>query len=282
MVIENQSLEKSPLGKPARYETTHYDPTLLFPIARAAKRESIGITDSLPFFGFDIWNHYEVSWLNTKGKPIVAVAEIIYSCDSSNIIESKSMKLYFNSFNQTQFENVSALEKIIQNDLSKQLRGSFLSVNIIPLTSMNNEKIYARFDGFYLDELDIDCAVYENDPDFLTTNDVVVEETLCSDLLKSNCLITNQPDWYSIKIHYKGKKINREGLLRYIISFRNTNAFHEHGIEKIFMHLMQYCKPLELAVYGRSTRRGGIDINAYRATQPIDPRQIQNNRLCRQ
>lgn len=272
--------EQSELGKKAHYDVL-YNPDKLFPIPRAAKRELIGIASELPFLGVDIWNHYEVSWLNEKGKPVVALAEIIYGCDSPYIIESKSMKLYFNSFNNTKYKDIEALEAVIKRDLEQRLGTTSVKVKLIPLSLFKEQALFAGLDGICIDELDIECSTYFTQPSFLKVENEVVEETLCSDLLKSNCLVTNQPDWCSVQITYKGKKINREGLLRYLVSFRNDNEFHEHCIEKIFMHLMQHCQPEKLTVYGRSTRRGGIDINAYRSTQDTTV-DIPNIRLCRQ
>jgi 7-cyano-7-deazaguanine reductase len=273
--------EQSTLGKTAPYEC-HYNPTLLFPIPRKTRRDEIGMPGSLPFFGYDLWNHYEVSWLNSKGKPTVAVAKIIYGCDSINIIESKSMKLYFNSLNNTCFTDLDAVRTTVENDLRERLEGSFLTVMLTPLEHFREETLHARLSGFYLDALDVECTEYHTNPALLTTGSRVVEETVCSDLLKSNCLVTNQPDWCSVQIHYKGKQINHEGLLRYLVSFRNDNEFHEQCIEKIFMHLQKHCDPSELTLYGRSTRRGGLDINSCRSTKPMDPLSIANTRLCRQ
>ncbi len=273
--------QQSKLGKKTQY-SAQYDPSELYPIPRELKRIEIGISDTLPFFGVDIWNHYEVSWLNEKGKPIVAIAEIIYACDSQYIIESKSMKLYFNSFNNTVFKDVALVEATIQHDLASRVHASFLAVRIIPLPAFKEQALHRRLDGTYIDDLDITCSVYQPDLSFLTTESDIVTETLCSDLLKSNCLVTYQPDWCSLQISYTGKKIDRAGLLRYIVSFRNHNEFHEQCIEKIFMHIRQRCQPLELTVYGRSTRRGGLDINSYRSTRPVDPHAIPNIRLCRQ
>jgi 7-cyano-7-deazaguanine reductase len=274
--------EYSELGKASAYDAT-YNPDKLFPIARKKNREALGIfTLLLPFYGFDFWNHYEVSWLNEKGKPIVAIAEIIYECTSINIIESKSMKLYFNSFNNSQFKNAQAVAEIVKNDLSARLEGGVLEVRIIPIADFKEEKLAAGLSGISIDELDIECSVYHADPVFLTTENEEVEEILYTDLLKSNCLVTNQPDWCSVQIAYKGKKINREGLLRYIVSFRNDNEFHEQCIEKIFIHISKYCQPTELTVYGRSTRRGGVDINSYRSSLPVNLQSIKNIRLCRQ
>lgn len=273
--------EQSELGKKSQYDST-YNPAKLFPIPRKHNREAIGIHGALPFYGFDFWNHYEVSWLNEKGKPIVAVAEIIYGCDSLTIIESKSMKLYFNSFNNTQFKNVESVQTTIEKDFKKRIGDASLIVRVIPLHQFMENKLIPHFDGIGIDDLDVTCSVYHTDPTFLKTENTLVEETLYSDLLKSNCLVTHQPDWCSIQITYKGKKINREGLLRYIVSFRNDNEFHEQCIEKIFMHIQKQCEPSELTVYGRSTRRGGLDINAIRSTQSVDPNTISNVRLCRQ
>ena len=235
---------------------------MLFPIARKTRRDEIGVADALPFSGFDVWNHYEVSWLNEKGKPVAAIAQIIYGCDSKNIIESKSMKLYFNSFNNSKFPSVEALQATIKKDLEPRLKGRFLDVHIKPLHVFEEGSVYRGFTGTCIDQLDIECSVYHADPSFLVTEDEVIEETVYTDLLKSNCLVTNQPDWCSIQIAYKGRRINHEGLLRYIVSFRNDNEFHEQCVEKIFMHLLEYCKPETLRVCGRSTRRGGIDINS--------------------
>ncbi|HVY53834.1 MAG TPA: NADPH-dependent 7-cyano-7-deazaguanine reductase QueF [Gammaproteobacteria bacterium] len=270
--------EQSELGKKSEYDF-HYNPEKLFPIPRQKNRSAIGINDQkLPFYGYDFWNHYEVSWLNEKGKPIVAIAEIIYGCDTTNIIESKSMKLYFNSFNNTSFRDLETVQSIIKRDLEERLGGSSLIVRLLPLSQIREP----RLEGIYLDELDVECSAYHIEPSLLMTEAEKVSETVYSDLLKSNCLVTNQPDWCSVQITYKGNKINHEGLLRYIVSFRNDNEFHEQCIEKIFMHILEYCQPEELTVYGRSSRRGGLDINSIRSTQPIDPRKIPNIKLPRQ
>lgn len=280
-MIDPLSPEASSLGKKTTY-SDHYDPQQLFAMARAPRRQAIGIHDALPFFGFDLWNHYEVSWLNEKGKPVVAVAEILYSCDSPYIIESKSMKLYFNSFNNSRFADVETVQALIHADLNSRLEASTLLVRLIPLQNFQSQTLAASLPGTSLDQLDIHCSSYHTDISNLTTKDVVVTETLCSDLLKSNCRVTNQPDWCSVQISYHGRQIDHEGLLRYLISFRNDNEFHEQCIEKIFMHLQQYCQPEHLTVYGRSTRRGGIDINSLRSTHTINPNTIANTRLCRQ
>jgi 7-cyano-7-deazaguanine reductase len=273
---EGLNPEQSELGKKSAYNVT-YDPSKLFPIPRHRNREAIGIdSERLPFYGFDFWNHYEVSWLNDKGKPIAALAEIIYDCESKNIIESKSMKLYFNSFNNTRFKDEETVQSTIKKDIESRIEGGAVTVRVIPITK------HSKMEGTWLDELDIECSSYTHEPSYLSTEETEVEETLCSDLLKSNCLVTNQPDWCSVQIIYRGKKINHEGLLRYIVSFRNDNEFHEQCIEKIFTQIMQRCQPKELTVYGRSTRRGGLDINSIRSTKKVDLTTINNTKLCRQ
>lgn len=274
--MKSIELEHAPLGKKTEF-ITHYQPDLLFPISRAAKREELGITDSLPFLGEDIWNAYELSWLNSQGKPVVAAAELRLSCVSPMIVESKSMKLYLNSFNNTQFDSFATVQKIMTRDLTKAAGHAF-HVKLIPYTE-TSEKIVRRLQGIHLDELEVSCDTYETHPEYLTTDNVTVTETLCSDLLRSNCLVTKQPDWGSIQIHYSGKQINHAGLLKYIISFRNHIEFHEQCVERIFIDLINRCHPEKLFVYARYTRRGGIDINPYRANYKV---QVDNSRLWRQ
>lgn len=258
--------DHSELGKKSEYIST-YDPDRLYPIARVGKREEIGIKPGqLPFKGFDCWNHYEVSWLNPKGKPMVAVAQIVYDCSSPKLIESKSLKLYFNSFNNTSFESTEALEKIIKQDLEKAIEADVM-INIYALDDARQYLAIEKFKGECIDHLDVTCSVYQVEPSFLAVSDEIIAETLYSDLLKSNCLVTNQPDWGTVQIAYRGKKINHEGLLKYLVSFRNHNEFHEQCIERIFVDIMNYCKPESLTVYGRYTRRGGLDINPFRSTE---------------
>lgn len=283
MAHTQQTPEKSELGKKSAY-IVNYNPNLLFPISRKQQRLELDIQDNqLPFYGFDYWNHYEVSWLNKKGKPVVALAEIIYPCDSPYLIESKSMKLYFNSFNNTKIQDIAELKKTITQDLSERV-GKPVDVNIILLDQFTEEKTYRGMSGTCLDDLDVECNVYTVNPSFLATEKTDVEEILFSNLLKSNCLVTGQPDWGSVQITYKGKKINHESLLKYIVSYRNHNEFGEHCVERIFTDILRECKPVELTVYGRFTRRGGLDINPYRSSKKIDNSMTKaiNQRLCRQ
>lgn len=267
----------SPLGKKSDYITT-YQPDLLFPIARSLQRVNIGIHEALPFYGIDIWNAYELSWLNLKGKPVVAMAQFQLPCSSTNMIESKSFKLYLNSFNNTRFASLAEVQEIIKNDLSN---AALADVKVdMHLLHQTSEKIQRQFDGICLDELDITCENYHVEPSLLTVEENIISEIVYSDLLKSNCLMTGQPDWGSLQISYTGKKIQHDNLLKYIISFRNHNEFHEHCVERIFMDIMQHCKPEKLTVYAKYVRRGGLDINPFRSTETtmIDPLL----RLCRQ
>lgn len=270
-------LENSQLGKQSTYQS-EYDPKLLFAIPRSIKRHEIGIDTNNPgFYGVDIWNHYEISWLNAKGKPMVAIGEISYMASSPNIIESKSMKLYFNSFNNTKFNSIESLIELVESDLSTAI-GDIVKFKLFQISS---NSVIQQFQGSCLDDLDISFDTYMPNSDFLATENSIVEEELYSNLLKSNCLITGQPDWGSIWIKYSGLKINHAGLLQYIVSLRNHNEFHEQCIERIFNDIMKQCNPNSLSVYARYTRRGGLDINPYRSTDKnLD--QITNLRLLRQ
>ena len=253
----------SPLGKNSRFDSL-YDPQLLFAVPRNTQREKINIYEKLPFSGVDIWNAYEISWLNPKGKPQVAIGIFYVPCHSKYITESKSLKLYLNSFYQSTFESVKDVQKIVQEDLSKVTESS-VDVHLVEPSNYNQEISLGFMPGLCLDALDIETSTYSVTPQLLKTHPTVVEEELYSDLLKSNCLGTKQPDLASLYVHYKGDQIDHASLLKYIISFRTHNEFGEHCIERIFTDLMCYCKPEKLTVYGRYTRRGGIDLNPFRS-----------------
>lgn len=265
----------SPLGKIAAYRSD-YAPELLFPIARQGKRDELQLTGTLPFFGVDIWNAYEVSWLNMRGKPQVAIATITAPADSPNIVESKSFKLYLNSFNQTRLANQEALLALLREDLSAGF-GAPVQVSLCLPEQFGQLKM-GELDGLLLDRLDLEIDSYAPAPEQLTANfdGAPVEEKLISHLLKSNCLVTGQPDWASVQIHYVGPQINQESLLRYLIGFREHNEFHEQCVERIFVDILRTCKPQKLAVYARYTRRGGLDINPWRtnftSTPPLNLR----------
>ena len=269
----------SPLGKTAAYQT-QYAPELLFPIPRQQKRDELRLTGTLPFFGVDIWNAYELSWLNMRGKPQVAIATISAPADSPNIIESKSFKLYLNSFNQTRLANTDALLALLREDLSA---GFGAPVHIVLTTPDTFENVkMGELGGMLLDRLDIEVDQYSPAPELLSAvqGEPPVEETLVSHLLKSNCLVTGQPDWASVQIRYVGPQINQEGLLRYLIGFREHNEFHEQCVERIFVDIMRQCAPVKLAVYARYTRRGGLDINPWRSNFSGGP--PKNLRTARQ
>ncbi|MDD3266461.1 MAG: NADPH-dependent 7-cyano-7-deazaguanine reductase QueF [Burkholderiales bacterium] len=272
------SLENSELGKKSQY-ISEYDSTLLFPIPRKIKRDEIGVDDNkLPFYGIDIWTHYEVSWLNKNGKPKVAIAVIEVPANSPCIIESKSMKLYFNSFNNYSIASIDELNKIITKDLSVAA-GTEVNITILPLdTELLN---VSKADGICLDSLDISVSEYIVNPNLLKIdNSKHTTEKIYSNLLKSNCLVTNQPDWATVFIEYTGAQIDHESLLKYIISFRNHNEFHEQCVERIYADISKICNPRELTVYARFTRRGGLDINPIRSSKKLDV--YSNLRLIRQ
>lgn len=268
----------SPLGQSSAY-IAHYTPELLFPISRKGKRDEIGVPERLPFYGFDTWNAYEVSWLNARGKPMVAIAQFDIACSSANIIESKSFKLYLNSLNNTSFQSMHDVEEILKKDVQLAVDGE-VTAKIYSLDEFSGITL-ETFQGELLDNYDIDCDCYTINPEFLSANPrEIVSETFRSDLLKSNCLVTGQPDWGSVRIKYTGPQIDKLGLLKYIVSFRNHNEFHEQCVERIFMDIMRKCAPEHLTVEARYTRRGGLDINPVRSTAIIRP--AANIRMARQ
>ncbi|NXZ84677.1 NADPH-dependent 7-cyano-7-deazaguanine reductase QueF [Haemophilus influenzae] len=279
MNYQDNSLKSLKLGQKTEY-ASQYDRTLLQPVPRALNRDGLGITQNQPFtIGADIWTAYEISWLNKKGLPQVAIADIYLDYQSQNLIESKSFKLYLNSFNQSKFADFNAVQQTMQRDLSECAQGD-VKVRLNPVAVYDAQKI-DHLQGDCIDEQDIEITSYEFNADWLKdcVSNEIVEEKLVSHLLKSNCLITNQPDWGTLHIHYVGKKIDHEKLLRYVVSFRQHNEFHEQCVERIFCDLMHYAKPEKLTVYARYTRRGGLDINPFRSNFENLP---ENLRLARQ
>jgi 7-cyano-7-deazaguanine reductase len=267
------SAQASQLGKTVDYTDT-FDATRLFPIPRAAKRGELGIGTPLPFSGVDIWNGWELSWLNARGKPQVGVAEFRVPADSPCIIESKSFKLYLNGYNQERLDSAESLHARLVADLSAAA-GAAVGVRLKSLDEAAAEPM-AELPGFCIDSLDIDIDHYGPPrPEFLSAGDEVVDELLVSRLLKSNCPVTGQPDWASVQLSYRGPQIDREGLLRYLVSFRRHDDFHEQCVERIFMDISRRCAPERLTVCARYTRRGGLDINPWRSTlggEPGNPR----------
>jgi 7-cyano-7-deazaguanine reductase len=272
-------LETSVLGKEVPY-SEQYDPSLLFPLARLSKRSEINqglgldAHKAMPFMGADFWTAYELSWLNAKGKPQLALAHITVPAESPNIIESKSFKLYLGSFTQSRFNSAQAVRAALRQDLSEAAwrhsdHQGAVGAELVDVEQFDAQGIQ-ELAGLNLDRLDIDCFEYKPNPNLLSADhcQAPVTETLSSRLLKSNCLITGQPDWGSVQISYSGAPIEQAGLLRYIVSFRQHNEFHEQCVERIFMDIWQRCKPIKLSVYARYTRRGGLDINPWRSSHP--------------
>ncbi|PCI54430.1 MAG: NADPH-dependent 7-cyano-7-deazaguanine reductase QueF [Gammaproteobacteria bacterium] len=267
----SKELQNLTLGKITKY-CSEYNPNLLQAVPRSLNRDDLSLkSNDLPFVGEDVWYGYELSWLNNKGKPVVAVAEFRFACTSPNLVESKSFKLYLNSFNQSKFSSIDEVEKALIKDLSAtaqtQAEVKLFTVEQCPALAI---KLPAP-DTVCIDEEDIEIESYQYQAELLnqaqansTTNSIT--ENLVSHLLKSNCLITNQPDWASVYINYKGNAINHAILLKYLISFRQHNEFHEQCVERIFCDLQQYCQLEELTVFARYTRRGGLDINPFRST----------------
>ena len=271
--------EHSPLGKSSEYIAT-YTPSLLFPIPRAAKWAELGLSaETLPYKGVDFWNCYELSWLLPSGKPVVAIGEFSIPADSPNIVESKSFKLYLNSLNQTAFVDQAQLRATLAQDLSAAA-GKPVGVRIRGLAEIEQEGV-ASLPGVCIDTLDVSISSYDRpQPELLRCDSArVVEESVHSHLLKSNCPVTSQPDWGSVVVEYRGAALDHASLLEYIVSFRQHSDFHEQCVERIFLDLQRLLKPERLTVYARYVRRGGLDINPYRSTEVLD---VDNRRLARQ
>ena len=265
----SMSLSNAPLGQSVSYPA-QYDPGLLFPIPRAHNRASLNVSDALPFTGADIWNAYELSWLNPKGKPQVAMATFTVPAESPNIVESKSFKLYLNSYNQDRVGDAGTVRQRLVADLSAAA-GAPVQVDLI-LPDRFASAAMAELEGDSLDEQDIEIDAYCPDAGLLAcAGNEIVRETLSSRLLKSNCPVTGQPDWASVQIRYLGRALDRAALLRYLVSFRNHAEFHEHCVERIFTDIMAACRPEQLTVYARYTRRGGLDINPWRSNAATAP-----------
>lgn len=269
------------LGQNSLYKN-QYDPTLLFTINRNIARSTIGIGHPLPFYGYDIWNCYEVSWLNRNNKPEVRILELYIPADSEKIIESKSLKLYLNSLNNTRFDDYQEVKNLIERDISLAVK-SPITIIFEPIEKYNATKLNL-FEGVNLDLLDVTIENFNLDKNLLALSypPRIIEEVLYSNLLKSNCLVTGQPDWASVQICYKGKSIAHDSLLKYLISFRNHNEFHEQCIERIFIDISEICQPETLTIYARYTRRGGIDINPIRSTCVVNTTELKNQRHVRQ
>ncbi len=255
----------SPLGKHTEYPH-RYSPNLLYPIPRSEGRRLLSLGEELPFHGVDIWNAYELSWLNEKGKPVAAVGEILYPASSPNIVESKSLKLYLNSLRGMRYKNIEFVRSLIQKDLD-DIIGDTVAVRLSSVAD-STAQVFAQLPGTCIDDIDVSIDTYDVEANLLSHaifDEIEVHETLHSHLLMSNCPVTEQPDWGSILLSYEGPKIDPGVLLKYLVSYRNHNEFHEHCVERIFVDVLQHCRPRALTVYARYTRRGGLDINPFRS-----------------
>jgi len=263
----SELLTKLSLGKTTGYRSD-YDPSLLQAVPRSLNRQQLGLDADFKFIGCDVWHAYELSWLNNKGKPVVVLARLTVDANSPNIIESKSLKLYLNSLNQTRFESFHQVQRMLVTDLSS-VTGSQVLVELIRADDIS-KIVVSELPGHCIDDLDINVDDFQLTPNFLHCEHPTephIAEILHSHLLKSNCLITDQPDWASVVIRYQGSPINHEGLLRYLISFRLHNEFHEQCVERIYTDIMTFCAPAFLSVQALYTRRGGLDINPFRTSE---------------
>tara|TARA_R110000824_G_scaffold52692_5_gene146356 strand:+ start:35121 stop:35933 length:813 start_codon:yes stop_codon:yes gene_type:complete len=265
------------MGKPTEYPDS-YSPDILLAISRIDNRKLLGLDTKLPFIGKDIWNAYELSWLNKQGLPQVALARFHFACESPNLIESKSLKLYLNSLNQESYENEEQLQALLIKDLSEKC-GADVKVELLGLE--DKAHIIEVPGGNCLDKLEISVEHYHPAAELLSVDDGrQVQEQLYSNLFRSNCPITNQPDWATISIAYSGSAISHESLLAYLISYRLHNDYHENCVEKIFVDIQARCKPTELTVRANFLRRGGLDINPVRSSTGIENTVL--SRLVRQ
>jgi len=267
---------KLPLGRTTRYPD-QYDPGVLFSIPRAEARKA-WLSEPLPFRGVDIWNAWELTWLGPGQLPVAATAQIRVPADTPNLVESKSLKLYLNSFAMTQFASLVQVEEAISRDLSAAAGGP-VNVRVIPVSETEATSV-SRLSGLCLDELSVTCNTWELDAGLLKADPAtIVEEDLYTHLLRSLCPVTTQPDFGSVTVHYRGPKIDPASLLRYVVSFRQHEDFHEACVERMFADISRHCKPERLSVFAQYQRRGGIDINPFRSNFDDQPR---NLRLWRQ
>lgn len=266
-------MSEMPLGKKL-LQPRKYDPLILFPIPRK--------TRNIELYGYDLWRAYELIWLNQKGKPTAGILEIVYPSQSKCIVESKSLKLYLGGLSYAKFDKKSDVVETIRADLGNILHTTWISVRIIEQDDfaqiINKPHPY----GDCLDNLDMPIEVYQRDPDLLACSQVKTEETLYTDLFRTNCPITGQPDWASVEIRYKGNMIHKDALLRYLCSYRDYQGFAEEICEQIFADIKNKCSPETIIVKCFYTRRGGIDITPVRCSRQISIGDIDRTRLIRQ
>lgn len=269
---------KIPLGRKTDYADL-YAPELLCAISRAESRKPMGLTTDLPFRGVDIWNAWELTWLGESGKPAVATAELIIPAETPNIVESKSLKLYLNSFAMSRFAGAEEVCSTIAKDIGTCV-GCEIVVRVTPVIAAEARRV-ARLAGTCIDSTEAACTDFEVNPKLLQADDdETVTEDLHTHLLRSLCPVTAQPDIGSLQISYRGPRIDRASLLRYVVSYRRHNDFHEACVERMFLDLVAQCRPEALSIHARYQRRGGIDINPFRSNT-ADERGL-NLRLWRQ
>jgi 7-cyano-7-deazaguanine reductase len=246
-----------PLGRPTDYPQK-YAPEVLCPLARRESRSPLGIAEPLPFAGVDIWNAWELSWLTDSGKPQTATARIIVPAESPDLVESKSLKLYLGSFAMTRFRTAERMRQTLEADLSECVGA--------PVTVMLDPDVpIGTLPGNCIDSLDVECAEWEVDASLLEADATQeVEEYLHTHLLRSLCPVTGQPDIGSVLVAYAGPRIDPASLLRYVVSFREHNDFHEACVERMFSDIETQCRPHRLTIHALYQRRGGIDINPFR------------------
>jgi 7-cyano-7-deazaguanine reductase len=264
-------LDGSPLGKATTYPD-RYDPSLLFEVPREPQRAALGLHGRLPFSGSDIWNAYELTWLDSQGRPRLAIGEFRVRAESPAMVESKSLKLYLGSFAQEPFSSVEELCDRIAIDLTR-VCGDPVAIGL-RLGADFDAAPTARALPFPAESIDdCDVAIDDADPDaaLLTGAGPSIDESLCTSLFRSMCPVTGQPDYADVFIRYRGPRIERAGLLRYLVSYRRHAAFHEACVERIFVDVRNRCRPEKLSIYARFTRRGGIDINPFRSDFELAP-----------
>ena len=263
---DSGGLAAAPLGHATGYPDT-YDPGQLFTVARAPQRAALGLGSALPFTGSDVWTAYELTWLGPRGKPAIAIATLDVPAGSPALVESKSMKLYLGSFAQSVYASPDDVAAIVGRDVAAAV-GTPVRVTLRTPDAFAAERV-ALLSGESIDGLDAACRHDDVDPDALASGGTAVDEALTTDLFRSVCPVTGQPDIASVRIAYRGPRIDRAGLLRYLVSYRRHPGFHEHCVERIFVDVIARCAPAVLTVQARFTRRGGIDINPFRTSASL-------------
>jgi 7-cyano-7-deazaguanine reductase len=270
--MKTDHTDRNPLGKEVSH-SRYYHPGHLYPVPRSTGRSDIGLGESVPFVGADIWNAYEISWLNTLGRPDIAIGRFTFPSDTQNLIESKSLKLYLNSLNLERFDSTAAMQTTITDDLAEKAGGPVV-VKLIPAAHFAEAALGVPT-GRCLDDLEIEVHNFELDPEALSVTPGPTEETVYSNLLRTNCPVTGQPDWGTVVIHYRGPQLDPAGLLKYIVSYREHTGFHENCVERIFCDILERCNPEQLLVQAQFTRRGGLDINPWRANYNAAPEYVR-------